>query len=124
MKMNVVDFAWQVIEMQRTLDAQELQITRLMRIEEDYNQLLQSSIEHGRAMMGNVLKLCMMPGVVGAYRVAEDAGLGPNVEANRHFAVGRVWARLFKPKPGPPQSVRLSDQLGVSAFVRWVIPDY
>ena len=55
MKMNVVYLAWQVIEMQRTLDAQELQITRLMRIEEDYNQLLQSSIEHGRAMMGNVL---------------------------------------------------------------------
>ena len=35
-----------------------------------------------------------------------------NVRANRHFAVGRVWARLLKPKPGPPQSVRLSDQLG------------
>ena len=39
----------------------------------------------------------------------------PNVEANRHFAVGRVWARLLKPKPGPPQSVRLSDQLGRAA---------
>ena len=88
MKMNVVDFAWQVIEMQRTLDAQELQITRLMRIEEDYNQLMQTSIELGRAMMGNVLKLCMMPGVVGAYRVAEDVGLGPNVGANRPIAAG------------------------------------
>ena len=32
--MNVVDFAWQVIEMQRTIDAQERQITRLMQIEE------------------------------------------------------------------------------------------
>ena len=41
--------------------------------------------------------------------------LTPNVEANRHFAVGRVWARLLKPKPGPPQSVRLSDQLGRAA---------
>ena len=40
----------------------------------------------------------------------------PNVEANRHFAVGRVWARLLKPKPGPPQSVRLSDQLGRAAW--------
>ena len=39
----------------------------------------------------------------------------PNVEANRHFAAGRVWARLLKPKPGPPQSVRLSDQLGRAA---------
>ena len=32
----------------------------------------------------------------------------PNVLANRHFAVGRVWARLLEPKLGPPQSVRLS----------------
>ena len=39
-----------------------------------------------------------------------------NVEANRHFAAGRVWARLLKPKPGPPQSVRLSDQLGRAAW--------
>ena len=38
----------------------------------------------------------------------------PNVRANRHLAAGRVWARLFEPKPGPPQSVRLSDQLGHS----------
>ena len=38
----------------------------------------------------------------------------PNVLANRHFAAGRVWARLLKPKPGLPQSVRLSDQLGHS----------
>ena len=36
----------------------------------------------------------------------------PNVQANRHFAVGRFWARLLKPKIGLPQSVRLSDQLG------------
>ena len=35
-----------------------------------------------------------------------------NVEANRHFAVGRVWARLLEPKPGLPQSVRLSARLG------------
>ena len=38
----------------------------------------------------------------------------PNVRANRHFAAGRVWARLLESKPGPPQSVRLSDQLGHS----------
>jgi hypothetical protein len=73
MKMNVVDLAWQVIEMQRTIDEQERQITRLMRIEEDYNSLMDSSLEHGRAMMGNVLKLCMTPGVVEACRAAAKA---------------------------------------------------
>jgi len=73
MKMNVVDLAWQVIEMQRTIDEQERQITRLMRIEEDYNSLMDSSLEHGRAMMGNVLKLCLTPGVVEACRTADEA---------------------------------------------------
>ena len=73
--MNVVDFAWQVIEMQRTIDAQERQITRLMRIEEDYNALLDSSREHGRAMMGNVLKLCMTPGAVEACQAAVGSQL-------------------------------------------------
>jgi hypothetical protein len=68
--MKVVDFAWQVIEMQRTIDAQEREITRFMRIEEDYNKLLDSSMEHGRAMMGNVLKLCMTPGVIEACKAA------------------------------------------------------
>ena len=42
--------------------------------------------------------------------------VGPNVLANRHFAVGQVWARLLEPKLGPPQSVRLSDQLGRAAW--------
>ena len=42
----------------------------------------------------------------------------PNVEANRQFAAGRVWARLLKPKLGPPQRVRLSGGLGVGALDR------
>ena len=71
--MNVVDFAWQVIEMQRTIDAQERQITRLMQIEDDYNALLESSAGHGRVMSGHVLKLCMTPGVVEACQAAAEA---------------------------------------------------
>ena len=38
----------------------------------------------------------------------------PNVRVNRHFAVGRVWARLLEPKLGLPQSVRLNDKLGIA----------
>ena len=41
--------------------------------------------------------------------------VAPNVRVNRHFAAGRVWARIFEPKLGPPQSVRLNDQLGSTA---------
>lgn len=72
MKMNIVDFAWQVIEMQRKIDDQEHEITRLMQIEEDFNELLASSTEHSRVMMGNVLTLCMTPGVVDAMRAADS----------------------------------------------------
>lgn len=64
--MEVVDFAWQVIDMQRTINEQDREITRLMKIEEDYHKLLDSSIEHNRIMMGNVLELCMTPGVIEA----------------------------------------------------------
>lgn len=64
--MEVVDFAWQVIDMQRTINEQDREIARLMKIEEDYHKLLDSSIEHNRIMMGNVLELCMTPGVIEA----------------------------------------------------------
>lgn len=67
--MNVVDFAWQVIEMQRTIEAQEAELARLRRIERDYDELLSSSLRHGEVMMGNLLELCMTPGVVDALRV-------------------------------------------------------
>lgn len=58
MGMNVVDFAWQVIEMHRTILDQEREIERLTRIEENYNALLDSSLEHSKAIIGNVLKAC------------------------------------------------------------------
>jgi hypothetical protein len=68
--MNVIDFAWQVIEMRRTIEEQERQITRLMRIEEEYNNLLDSNIQHSQVMMGNLLTLCLTPGVVDACQAA------------------------------------------------------
>ena len=49
--------------------------------------------------------------------VRRNSKLRPNVLANRHFAVGRVWARLLKPKLGPPQSVRLSEWLAVTGNI-------
>ena len=64
--MKVVDFAWQVIDMQRTIDEQDREITRLMQYEKKYHDLLDSSIESNLTMMGNVLELCMTPGVIEA----------------------------------------------------------
>lgn len=70
MNINIVDLAWQIIEMQRTILEQERKIERLARIEKDYNELLDSSLKYGNAMMGNMLKLYMTPGIVKACEVA------------------------------------------------------
>ena len=61
--MSIVDMAWQVIEMQRTIQAQELELARLYNIEAAYNKLLADSINHSRAMMGNMLNVLLTPGV-------------------------------------------------------------
>jgi len=44
--------------MHRTILDQEREIERLTRIEENYNALLDSSLEHSKAIIGNVLKAC------------------------------------------------------------------
>jgi hypothetical protein len=41
-----------------------------MRIEEEYNNLLDSNIQHSQVMMGNLLTLCLTPGVVDACQAA------------------------------------------------------
>jgi hypothetical protein len=62
-KMQVVDFAYQVIDMQRKIEHQEYQINRLLQVEQDYNDLLNSSMNHSRKMMDNMLTLCLTQGV-------------------------------------------------------------
>lgn len=57
--MNVVQFAYQVIEMQDRIDALEHEVTRLSKIEHQYNELLDSSVTHGEQMMGGWLKLLL-----------------------------------------------------------------
>lgn len=64
--MHVVDFAYQVIEMQDRITELEIENDRLRRFEHDYNELLNDSLAHSHAMMGNTLKLFLTPGVVEA----------------------------------------------------------
>ena len=64
--MNIVDFAYQVIEMQDRITELEIQNEKLNWYKEEYHNLLESSTQHNQAMMGNILKLCMTPGVVKA----------------------------------------------------------
>ena len=63
---DLVDLAYQVIKMHKTIEEQELEILRLQDIERDYLKLLDNSISHANTMMGNTLKLLMTPGVAEA----------------------------------------------------------
>jgi hypothetical protein len=64
--MDVVDFAYQVIEMNERIRDLEVENERLRRFEHDYNELLNDSLAHSHVMMGNTLRLFLTPGVVEA----------------------------------------------------------
>ena len=66
MKMDIVNFAYQVIEMNRRISDLEFENNRLRRFEHDYNELLNESLAHSHAMIGNTLKLFLTPGVIEA----------------------------------------------------------
>ena len=66
MKMDIVDFAYQVIEMNERIRDLEVENERLRRFEHDYNELLNESLAHSHAMIGNTLKLFLTPGVIEA----------------------------------------------------------
>jgi hypothetical protein len=66
MKMDIVDFAYQVIEMNQRISDLEFENNHLRRFEHDYNELLNESLAHSHAMIGNTLKLFLTPGVIEA----------------------------------------------------------
>jgi hypothetical protein len=49
--MNVIQFAHEVLDMQDEIARLNREVTRLMKVEADYHQLLGDSIEHGEKMM-------------------------------------------------------------------------
>ena len=74
MKMDIVDFAYQVIDMQKRITHLEIENQRLKLVEDAYQDLLDSSLKDHQVMMGNILKLCLTPGVVKACQ--ENATFG------------------------------------------------
>jgi hypothetical protein len=66
MKLDIVDFAYQVIEMNERIRDLEVENERLRRFEHDYNELLNDSLAHSHVMIGNTLKLFLTPGVIEA----------------------------------------------------------
>lgn len=64
--MNIVDFAYQAIELDNRIRDLEVENNRLRRFEQDYNDLLNESLAHSHQMMCNTLKLFLTPGVIEA----------------------------------------------------------
>jgi hypothetical protein len=75
MKTDIVDFAYQVIEMNERIRDLEFENSRLRRFEHDYNELLNDSLAHSHAMIGNTLRLFLTPGVVEACQANETFGV-------------------------------------------------
>jgi hypothetical protein len=61
--MDVVDFAWQVIAMDRELRDLRAENFRLHKIEQEHTELRASSLQHSQQMAGNMLKILLTPGV-------------------------------------------------------------
>jgi len=75
MKLVIVGFASQVIEMNERIRDLEFENSRLRRFEHDYNELLNESLAHSHAMMGNTLKLFLTPGVIEACQENKTFGV-------------------------------------------------
>lgn len=61
---SVVDFAWQIVNMDREIRNLKAEVERLSEYEQKYNDLLDSSLKHNQTMAGNMLKTLLTPGVV------------------------------------------------------------
>lgn len=63
---DVVDMAYQVIEMDRELQRLRSDKVELIELRKKYMELLNGSIAHGEHMIGGLLKIALTPGVMDA----------------------------------------------------------
>jgi hypothetical protein len=63
MMANVVDIAYQIIDMHRTIISLQDEVETLREYKDKYHKLLDSSISHSNQMIGNTVKLLLTPGV-------------------------------------------------------------
>lgn len=78
--LHAVDFANQTLAMQHKIDDLEMEVARLRRIEEDFEDLLRASCAHNEKVLGNLLQLAMTPGVLEATTDARDQRKQPQGE--------------------------------------------
>lgn len=65
-RMNVVDFASDILDMQETIYRLQDEVKHLRHFKDAYYELLNSSLDHNQKMMRNVLDMALTPGVVQA----------------------------------------------------------
>lgn len=61
--MNIVDMAYQIIDMHEELAELRAENTRLRGYKKKYDDLLNESVQHGEQMMRNTLDMLVTPGV-------------------------------------------------------------
>lgn len=60
---NVVNIAYQIVAMHKTILRQKQQIIELEEYRKNYIELLNNSVEHGDKMMHNMVQILMIDGV-------------------------------------------------------------
>ena len=110
MDMDIVDFAYQVIEMDKRIRDLEFENSRLRRFEHDYNKLLKESLVHSHAMMGNTLKLFLTPGVIEACQELKiiSSGVGRTIKMNERIFELAQQANEYATTRHPVSNIALS----------------
>jgi hypothetical protein len=72
--MNVVDFARQILAMDRRIQTLEAEVERLTPFEEKYDALIQRGIEHSHNLIGGLMQLATTPGVMDAIAKHNESG--------------------------------------------------
>ena len=62
--MNVVNFAYEILEMQARIQELEIENAKLREYRNKYDDLLSSSVAHNETMMFNILKVAMTPDII------------------------------------------------------------
>ena len=90
---NVVDFAKQILTMNSKLISQAMEVERLRGFEKKYNDLMNDSLKHSQTMVGNTIKMLLVPGVTEAFAKnakAENFAMSENREVHDSQLTGQL----------------------------------
>ena len=80
MGFNIMDFAYELIALNREVEDLRLENAELLDVKEKYNRLLDDSLNHGQAMAGNMLKVLLTPGVTESLKADPSLLIGDKAQ--------------------------------------------